>query len=122
MVDPTKTKTLDIQFLEKFKTKFKIDLHGLDQTISKTEVPHFFEDETDESEGPENTSDDGVDNDMEEFEVAAIVGDNIVSQPIDNYLNPIKPKFILNLGTPFKSRDKLLKDLFCTTSKVGINC
>ena len=46
----------------------------------------------------------------------------IVSQPIDNYLNPIKPKFILNLGTPFKSRDKLLKDLFCTTSKVGINC
>ena len=47
---------------------------------------------------------------------------NIVSQPIDNYLNPIKPKFILNLGTPFKSRDKLLKDLFCTTSKVGINC
>ena len=51
-----------------------------------------------------------------------ISSSTIVSQPIDNYLNPIKPKFILNLGTPFKSRDKLLKDLFCTTSKVEINC
>ena len=47
---------------------------------------------------------------------------NIVSQPIDNYLNPIKPKFILKSGHSLHLRDLLLKDLFLTPFTSVIYC
>ena len=91
MADPEDTKVVNIEKIEKFPTKFEIDIHAHNKTISNTEVVHYTdddddndddgsgsEDESDSDDEMESDDEEDNDSDEEEFEVYKVLKDKKV--------------------------------------------